>query len=115
MGKIPEAGSIIYIEYVVTDGAGGNLPKSVLNQDNYFEFVDTGYLKDGSEVSLKDNFRVYCDTDVIFGSAPENIVLTQLIAPHASRSFVLANDLNYRYFFKRMNMFSTIEIVKGYT
>ena len=115
MGKIPPEGAVIYIEYIVTDGAGGNLPKSVLNQENFFEFTETGYLKDGSEVSLKDNFRVYCDTDVIFGSAPEDLVLTQLIAPHASRSFVLANDINYRYFFKRMNMFKTIEIVKGYT
>ena len=115
MGKIPEAGAVIYIEYLVTDGAGGNLPKSILNQDNYFEFTDTGFLNDGAEISLKDNFKIFCDTDVIFGTAQENILLTQLIAPHASRSFVLANDLNYKYFFKRMNMFSTIEIVKGYS
>lgn len=114
MGKIPQTGAVIYVEYVVTDGAGGNLPKSLLNQDNYFEFTDIGYLRDGTEVSLKDNFKIFCDTNIIFGSAPENIVLTQLVAPHASRSFVLANDLNYRYFFKRMNMFSTIEIVRGY-
>ena len=115
MGKIPEAGSVIYVEYITTDGAGGNLPKSMLNQDEYFEFDGYGYLKDGTEVSLKDNFKVFCDTNIIFGSAPEDLLLTQLIAPHASRSFVLANELNYKYFFKRMNMFSTIEIVKGYT
>lgn len=115
MGKIPEEGSTIFIEYLVTDGAGGNLPKDIINQEDFFEFVDSGFLRDGTEISLKDNFKVYCDTDVIFGSAQEDITLTQFIAPHASRSFVLANDLNYQYFFKRMNMFNTIEIIRGYS
>ena len=36
-----------------------------------------------------------------------------MIAPHVSRSFVLANETNYKYFFKRMNMFSTIEVIRG--
>lgn len=116
MGKIPIAGSTIYAEYVVTDGAGGNLPKSVLSQStDLMQLQGVGYMKDGTEVSLLDNFNVECETDIIFGSAQEDITLTQLIAPHASRSFVLANDVNYRYFFKRMNMFSTVEIIKGYT
>ena len=115
MGKIPEEGSTIFIEYLVTDGAGGNLPKDIINQEDFFEFVDSGFLRDGTEISLKDNFKVYCDTDVIFGSAQEDITLTQFIAPHASRSFVLANELNYQYFFKRMNMFNTIEIIRGYS
>jgi len=30
MGKIPELGSTIYVEYLTTDGAGGNLPKEIL-------------------------------------------------------------------------------------
>lgn len=115
MGRKPAQGSTIYAEYVVTDGAGGNLPKDIMNSDTYFEIQGVGYTKEGNEVSLNDNFKVICQTDIIFGSAPEDIALTQLIAPHASRSFVLANDINYRYFFKRMNMFSTIEIIKGYT
>lgn len=115
MGKIPEEGATIFIEYLVTDGAGGNLPKDIINQEDFFEFVDSGFLRDGTEVSLKDNFKVYCDTDVIFGSAEEDITLTQFIAPYASRSFVLANDLNYQYFFNRMNMFNTIEIIRGYS
>lgn len=115
MGKIPEEGSTIYIEYLVTDGAGGNLPSDIINQEDFFQFQDNAYLRDGTEISLKDNFKIYCDTDIIFGSAQEDINLTQFIAPHASRSFVLANELNYQYFFKRMNMFRTIEIIKGYT
>lgn len=116
MGKSPDQGSSIYVEYLVTDGAGGNLPKEILEQStDLMQLQGVGYMKDGSEVSLIDNFYVVPETDIIFGSAQENIQLTQLIAPHTSRSYVLANDVNYRYFFKRMNMFSTVEIIKGYT
>ena len=115
MGKMPMQGSTIYVEYVVTDGVTGNLPKDVVNSDTYFEIQGVGYTKDGQEVSLNDNFKIICQTNIIFGSDQEDIQLTQLIAPHASRSFVLANEINYRYFFKRMNQFSTIEIIKGYT
>jgi hypothetical protein len=76
MGKIPDTGATIYVEYLITDGAGGNLPKSILTEESYFEFQGVGYLKDGYEVSLKDNFKIYNDTDIIFGSAPEDILLT---------------------------------------
>jgi hypothetical protein len=69
MGKIPEEGSTIYIEYLVTDGAGGNLPSDIINQEDFFQFQDNAYLRDGTEISLKDNFKIYCDTDIIFGSA----------------------------------------------
>lgn len=115
MGKQPASGATIYAEYIVTEGSAGNLPKDTVNQDSFWEIQGVGYTKDGDEISLNDNFSILCNTDVIFGSDQENIQLTQLIAPHASRSFVLANEINYRYFFKRMNMFSTVEIIKGYT
>ena len=84
MGKIPAAGSTIFIEYVTTDGITGNLPKDIVNQEDFFQFSDNGYLTDGTEISLNDNFKIYCDTDVIFGSDAEDINLTQFIAPHAS-------------------------------
>ena len=72
-------------------------------------------MNDGQSISLNDNFYLTMKTDLIFGSQSEDLTLTQMIAPHTSRSFVLANETNYKYFFKRMNMFSTIEIVKGYS
>ena len=56
-----------------------------------------------------------CLTDIIFGSASEDTALTQTIAPHVSRSMVLANESNYQYFFKKMNMFSDVEIIQGTT
>lgn len=114
-GMIPPAGSSILVEYIVSDGLAGNLSKDTVNQsDNPWKIHGTGFLSDGTQISLNENFYLTLTTDLIFGSFSEDITLTQMIAPHASRSFVLANETNYRYFFSRMNMFSTIEIVKGY-
>lgn len=113
MGMIPEAGATILVEYIVTDGATTNIAKEYANSDNYWEFVGKGYLNDGSEVDLNRYFRLKATTDIIFGTASEDITLTQLIAPNTSRSYVLATELNYKYFFKKMNMFSNIDIIQG--
>ena len=115
MGQIPRQGSTIVVEYAVTDGAGGNLPRDVANSPEAFEIQGVGYMRDGSEVSLNDNFKITSDTDIIFGLPSEDVMLTQLIAPHTSRSYVLANEINYKYFFKRMNMFNTIEVIRGFS
>jgi hypothetical protein len=36
MGAIPQQGSTIIVEYAVTDGAGGNLPKDIANNPEAF-------------------------------------------------------------------------------
>ena len=115
MGEVPPAGATIMCEYIISDGMAGNLSKSFVNStDDAWQINGNGYLEDGSSISLNDNFIIKMNTSLIFGAISEDVTLTQMIAPHVSRSFVLANETNYRYFFKRMNMFSTIEIVKGY-
>lgn len=115
MGAIPPNGSTILVEYIVCDGSGGNLPKEYANSSDYWVLNGSGFLQDGTTINLNENFKVSAQTDVIFGSSSEDLTLTQMLAPHASRSFVLANETNYRYFFKKMNMFSHVEIIKGYT
>ena len=116
MGDVPPEGSTILCEYVITDGIAGNLGKSFVNStDDAWEITGTGYLADGEPVSLNENFYIEMNTSLIFGAPSEDVTLTQMIAPHVSRASVLANEMNYKYFFKRMNMFSTIEIVKGYS
>lgn len=113
MGLIPETGSTILVEYIVSDGATTNITKEYANSDNYWEFAGKGYLNDGTEVDLNKYFKLKATTDIIFGTASEDITLTQLIAPNTSRSYVLATELNYKYFFKKMNMFSNIDIIQG--
>lgn len=114
-GMIPQEGAMILVEYVVSDGIGGNLSKTYANNtETAWKFNSAGYLENGEQVQLNDNFVLKLKTDLIFGSASEDIALTQMIAPHASRSFVLANETNYKYFLQRMGMFSTVEVIKGY-
>ena len=65
-------------------------------------------------MSINDNFSLKLQTDVIFGAQSEDITMTQLLAPHASRAMVLANETNYKYFLMRTGQFSTVEVIKGY-
>lgn len=115
-GAIPPSASTIICEYLSTDGIVGNISKEMCNsREDAFQLTGTGYLAESSEpVNLNENFSLQLTTDCIFGTESEDVNLTQQIAPHVSRSFVLANETNYKYFFARMNMFSTIEVIKGY-
>lgn len=114
MGAIPPEGAAILVEYLITSGQNGNVEKEFLNQGDYWKFNNTGYLSDGTEVPLNGLFKVSMLTDIIFGSNYENILLTQQIAPNMSRSMVLANETNYKYFLRKMNMFSVIDIIQGF-
>ena len=114
-GLIPSQGSLILVEYVVSDGIGGNLDKDYVNNtSDAWKFNTGAFLEDGSQIQLNGNFSLKLNTDIIFGSGSEDITLTQLLAPHASRAMVLANETNYRYFLMRTGEFSTVEVVKGY-
>ena len=113
MGAIPPAGAAIVVEYIICAGQSANLTKEYVNSTEYWEIQGDGLMPDGTTIKLDKNFKITCLTDIIFGTTSEDTALTQLIAPHVSRSFVLANETNYKYFFKRMNMFSDVEIIRG--
>ena len=113
-GLIPEKGAICKVEYVVSSGFYGNIPKETMNSNDYWQFKDPGYLSDGTEVDLNKYMKISSISDIIFGNDPEDVQLTQRIAPYSSRSMVLANATNYKYFFKKMNMFSIIEVINGF-
>lgn len=113
MGAIPPVGASIVVEYCVCDGNIGNVTKEFINGDLYWEIEGDGMLTDGSTIKLDNIFRITCLSDIIFGTNAEDSELTQVLAPHVSRSFVLANEVNYKYFFRRMNMFSAVEIIRG--
>lgn len=114
-GKIPDEGAVILVEYIVSDGIGGNLDMEYVNNTtDAWRFTSQALLEDNSEVSINDNFSLKLQTDVIFGAQSEDITMTQLLAPHASRAMVLANETNYKYFLMRTGQFSTVEVIKGY-
>ena len=114
-GKIPDEGAVILVEYIVSDGIGGNLDMDYVNNtSDAWRFTSQALLEDNSEVSINDNFSLKLQTDIIFGAQSEDITMTQLLAPHASRAMVLANETNYKYFLMRTGQFSTVEVIKGY-
>jgi len=108
-GKIPAAGSEIVVEYLVSEGAGGNIiidnPSQV-----FFTFAETAFSPIGEEINLNEYFDIYTVSPPSFGVDPEEIALTRLIAPKASKNFALVNVDNYEVLLHKMQMFSTIRV-----
>jgi hypothetical protein len=108
-GKIPAAGSEIVVEYLVSEGAGGNIiidnPSQV-----FFTFAETAFSPIGEEINLNEYFDIYTVSPPSFGVDPEEIALTRLIAPKASKNFALVNVDNYEVLLHKMQMFSTVRV-----
>lgn len=105
-GKIPATGSSIEIEYIITEGAGGNLTGQ---KDLTFEFVTPGFDSLGDEYDLNDILESSFTVAPRMGANPESTQLTKLIAPLQSQSFVLATPNNYEHFLSRYGMFSYLD------
>ena len=113
-GKVPELGSTILIEYLVCDGDAGNLNTMEANASNQWKFISRGYSLNNEEIDLNKILNVTVSNSVLFGTLDEPLYLTRLLAPHMSRSFVLANADNYIYFLRKLNMFTVIDAIPGF-
>ena len=103
-GKIPPAGSLIEITYIKTDGASGNADTSQLT----YIFNDSGVDEYGNEVNLNDVLTVETVSPPMLGCDFEDPEFTKLIAPKASKSFVLATPENYVSYLSKYNQYSFI-------
>lgn len=108
-GKVPERGAKIDIEYLVTEGANGNIrtndPEKVK-----FEFIDTGFTIIGDEVDLNEFIEIKTTHSPYFGADAEHSELTRLVAPHQSKSFALVNESHYEVTLRKLNLFSIINV-----
>lgn len=111
-GAVPPEGSTILFEYLSSSGAYGNIYESA--EESYWEFEDSGYTASGEYVNLNDIYNLSPASDMLFGTERESIELTRKLAPNVSRSFVLANATNYKYFLTKLNMFSIIDAFSGF-
>lgn len=111
-GKVPIVGSTILLEYLVTSGEAGNVDSA--EYENYWQFDEDGTDIYGDYVNINDIYNLSSASDIIFGSNGEAIEMTRQLAPHMSRSFVLANPLNYKTFLAKLNMFSIIDAFSGF-
>lgn len=107
-GKIPELGTEILVEYLITNGQQGNVELSDTEIAEY-EWVDTGLDMFGEDVDLNEVFDIKNVNSPDFGTNPEPLALTRLVAPKTSRSMVLANPDNYIIFLEKFNVFSIID------
>jgi hypothetical protein len=106
LGKEPQLGASIDISYISTRGTAGNMVDS---RDLTFKFQDVGYDSSGNSYNLNDILELKCTLAPKMGADVEDIALTKLIAPLASKSFVLATPENYEYFLSKYGMFSYLD------
>jgi hypothetical protein len=113
-GKVPTLGSTILVEYLITDGEAGNIDNIQTNTNDQWKFISPGYALNNDQIDLNKIINVSIKNSIIFGAAEEPLYLTRLLAPHFSRSFVLANKNNYIYFLKKLNIFTIIDAIPGF-
>jgi len=113
-GQVPPMGATILVEYLLTDGESGNIRTAEAKTTTNWKFEGKGYALNSQEIDLNKIIRVAIQKDVLFGAQEEPIYLTRLLAPHMSRSFVLANTDNYIYFLRKLNMFTIVDAIPGF-
>lgn len=108
-GKIPTRGSEIKVQYLVNNGASGNITTDQVSQVG-FEWADTGFTLTGKEVELNEYITINTIHSPQFGANPEDQNLTRLLAPKTSKSFALVNVDHYESVLSRLKLFSVISI-----
>jgi len=106
-GMIPELGSVITFEYLVTDGQEGNLIDTQLNE---FKFIDLPINDYGTDIDADQVLDIDIDTEVTFGSNGDTVDYLKSILPYTSSNFVLVGPDQYKFFLKRLGLFSLIDV-----
>ena len=106
-GFIPDAGGIITVKYLLTNGTLGNILTPV---DNDFVFTTPVYDDGDNVLNMDDNFDISVSQDIQFSSNGASISSLSSILPNVSRNFVLATASQYIYHLGRLQLFSKITI-----
>ena len=105
-GAIPSAGNSIEIEYIKHAGFQGNLDDA---QDIILKWDAEGSDSNGDEFDLNEFLELTVTSSPKMGADKESVEFTKLMAPLASKSYVLATPDNYEYFLSRYGMFSYVD------
>lgn len=114
-GAVPRLGATILVEYLITDGDLGNISSMNMDSATAWQFVTKGYALNKEELDLNKYLNIRVKNEIMFGTQEEPLYLTRLLAPRTSRSFVLANENNYIYFLRKLNMFTVIDAIPGFS
>ncbi|NBU82774.1 MAG: hypothetical protein EBS55_14120, partial [Flavobacteriaceae bacterium] len=104
-GEIPAIGSIIDIDYLVSDGAAGSIFSRVPND---WVFVDDFFDGSGEPINVENIFEVVYETDLNFGADAESIDFTRSLLPISTNNFVLALPQQFAYEIKKLGVFSHV-------
>lgn len=108
-GYIPPIGSQISFTYLKTNGKSGNIPNPVTND---FIFVSESLDNNGQPIILSDVFDIDVSVPVNYGADGDSIDFIKAILPLVSENKVLSKEEHYKFFFKRLNIFSIVEAYK---
>lgn len=106
-GMVPVFGSIITFEFLQTDGQSGNLVDSQLNE---FKFIDLPKSFYDEDIDPAQFFDIDINTQVTFGTNGDTAEYLKSILPYVSSNFVLAGPNQYKFFLKRLGLFSLIDV-----
>ena len=105
-GIIPPNGATIEVEYIKCNGLEGNLNQA---GDLTFKWLSEGKDSTGETHDLNELLDTETTTSPFMGANSESPEFTRLMAPLASKSFVLANPDAYEYFLTRYAQFSYLD------
>lgn len=106
-GFIPQLNSIIRVEYLLTDGKEGNIIDPLLNE---FKFIDMPKDFYGDDIDVSSSFDIDVETNITFGTDGDSADFLKKILPYASSNFVLSGTEQYKFFLKRIGLFSIIDV-----
>ena len=110
-GMIPTIGSVIEINYLVSDGSIGSIFRRTNNDWTFIQPAIDGF---GNTIDMSDIFDISIYTDINFGADKESLQFTKNILPIVSNNFVLGLPQQYAYQIKRLGVFSHVNAYEKY-
>lgn len=104
-GFIPGIGSLITVNYLVTNGTSGDIFNYTAND---WKIIGNIYDVNGNLIDVSKIFTISIATDIDFSSDGESPTYTKTIVPQVSRNFVLASPPQFVYQLEKLNMFSKV-------
>lgn len=104
-GSVPQIGTPIEVNYLVSDGSNGNIFRRTRNDWSFIGDVIDG---NGETIDPTQVFDIDIYTDINFGADQENINFTKNILPISSNNFVLGLPQQYAYEIKKLGVFSHV-------
>jgi len=104
-GFIPPIGSLITVNYLISDGGQGSIFRRTTNDWTYIDPAVDGY---GESLEIANIFDTFIYTDINFGADRESLEFTKNILPIVSNNFVLGLPQQFAYHIKRLGVFSHV-------